>query len=47
MCSSAVRSEGLHTETDGARLGLQTDLKEGIGAVWTLMAEESTAEESA
>lgn len=27
------------------RLGLQTDLKEAIGAVWTLMAEESLAEE--
>lgn len=47
MCSSAVRSEGLHTETYGARLGLQTDLKEAIGAVWTLMCEESTAEEPA
>jgi len=43
----ALRSEGLHTETDGASLGLQMDLKEAIGAVWTLMAEESTAEEPA
>lgn len=45
MYSSGGEERGASPKTDGARLGLQTDLKEAIGAVWTLMAEESTAEE--